>query len=609
MRQTITPSRIHHHHHTNAYMTAGLIFAWIASLHSAWAIQTTLDLFPSSYEEYDDLILDPEHGFGSPFGGFSRATRSRLASLPLILPETDSETTPLEAFHTQVRDAQGRLFVCRVYHEDELEAGSVLEGMFEMPRLQKLSPSLKEEAAGGADAKESAKASSILDRKTKEAVSSAQPSQSADTDAGSDSIEEGVIDETYSPGSETEQALDIKKILDPLNGLCAQTHKGWWSYEWCYMDGITQFHVEINKMTSAVQVQDITSLGDFDSRRVILPQQQSSKGENTYVDPNFLAQGRVEVARVQDTYLHGSLCPETSKERESVVNLMCCSKTTLQRKKGLVHRENIHVNTDLMAIYDVEESKTSLCSYNVTVCTPLLCEDHHKENSAEKGNSIKESATGEKLKDPKSKPGAPPRENESVMEILLRTLDGFCLQTSTGGWWTYEICHKKSIRQYHEVVGSRKNKNGAIYTSREIEADHNLGNYRANVFNAIVPEDEWKFVVNATDKKGGAKKPYFELEYIGGDKCDHSDVTDAAIVAGGGSGSEGIFRASSVRYQCGDTYEVSVSEDTTCHYIVWVDLPDLCYHPFFKMPVSKKQVFKCLHVPEDMEQEEGLALH
>ena len=33
--------------------------------------------------EYDSTILDPSNAYGSPFGGFSRATASRLANMPL----------------------------------------------------------------------------------------------------------------------------------------------------------------------------------------------------------------------------------------------------------------------------------------------------------------------------------------------------------------------------------------------------------------------------------------------------------------------------------------------------------------------------------------------
>ena len=102
--------------------------------------------------------------------------------------------------------------------------------------------------------------------------------------------------------------------------------------------------------------------------------------------------------------------------------------------------------------------------------------------------------------------------------------------------------------------------------------------------------------MNATDKNG-AKKPYFELEYTNGDICDDHDVRDAAIVAGN-SGAKGLARSSSVRYGCGETYDIVVNEDSTCHYVVNIAVPDLCRHPIFKTPVSKKQVFKCLPIDE-----------
>ena len=569
-------------------------------VHYCSAAQTTFDLFPSSYEEYDSWILDPEHGYGSPYAGFSRATRSRIASLPLFLPNTKTpypNTAP--PLHTQVRDSVGRLFLCRVYHQDELE--SLDDGMFELPKLRQ-DPTHQTSSTAAMDNKRSESSDSALS-KAQEATSSA--SVLSNTNGGSEQQKSSILrpdsdSESYTSAQRLSQkdkieALEeIDVLLEPLSGLCAQTHKGWWSYEWCYRESMTQFHVEISKTTSTVQVQDITSLGDYESRSLSMV---TENGEEKHSRVNILAQGRPEVARVQDLHLHGTLCPGTSKERQTVVHLVCCSKSIVQNSMGLVHRNNVHVNTDLMSIYDINEPKTNPCTYNVTICTPLLCQDDQRE---EGNNHIHHDSHNALLKSRKTK-SLPPKENESVMEILERTLNGFCLQTTTGGWWTYEICHKKSIRQYHEVVGSRKNKDGAVYSARTVEADHNLGNYQSSTFADILPEDEWKKVANATDKKGGVKKPYFELEYVGGDVCDHSDVTDAAIVAGGSTQEGVISRASSVRYQCGDNYDISVSEDSTCHYIVWVELPDLCKHPLFIQPVSKKQVMKCLYVPEGTE--------
>jgi hypothetical protein len=147
--------------------------------------------------------------------------------------------------------------------------------------------------------------------------------------------------------------------------------------------------------------------------------------------------------------------------------------------------------------------------------------------------------------------------------------------------------------------------------STEVESEHILGKYNPKVYESTPKHMEWKNVVNATNLGIGSKnnKPrarvsgaptahggngayYFE-EYPSGDVCDHEDVTDSAIKAGQ-VGEGGIERGTTVRYSCGNQVEMTVKEDSTCHYLVDVSIPALCAHPLFKAPVSNKQVVKCL---------------
>jgi Glucosidase II beta subunit-like protein len=130
--------------------------------------------------------------------------------------------------------------------------------------------------------------------------------------------------------------------------------------------------------------------------------------------------------------------------------------------------------------------------------------------------------------------------------------------------------------------------------------------YQPDAVESYPNHDEWTHVVNATSPdrrgRGGGTGTYFEVEYTNGDVCDHSDVTDAAIIAGGAAGGAAggvIARASTVRFFCGKTYQLAVSEDSTCHYIVEVTVPALCNHTIFKEPIMKKQIVKCLPVDED----------
>jgi hypothetical protein len=170
--------------------------------------------------------------------------------------------------------------------------------------------------------------------------------------------------------------------------------------------------------------------------------------------------------------------------------------------------------------------------------------------------------------------------------------------------WVYELCPGQYVRQFHEVT--LMDRVSGISTS-QLETEHILGRYDPADHDFVPKENEWKHVVNATNLGGidsaksknrvasanGGNGAYYFQEFTGGDVCDHEDVTEAAIKAGE-VGEGGIERASTVRYSCGNQLEMTVKEDSTCHYIVEVSIPALCAHPLFRAPISKKQVVKCL---------------
>ena len=135
--------------------------------------------------------------------------------------------------------------------------------------------------------------------------------------------------------------------------------------------------------------------------------------------------------------------------------------------------------------------------------------------------------------------------------------------------------------------------------SSKVETEYILGRYDAQVHeDSLEDQHEWEYIVNATDNDGistsqSGNGAYFYQEFTGGDVCEDPDVTDSAIKAGTVRNG-GIERASTVRYSCGPALKVTVSEDSTCHYIVEIAVPLLCEHPLFKSPASTQQVIKCL---------------
>jgi len=205
----------------------------------------------------------------------------------------------------------------------------------------------------------------------------------------------------------------------------------------------------------------------------------------------------------------------------------------------------------------------------------------------------------------------------SIREILQRVLVGRCL-TRNEGWWTYEFCHGKHVRQFHSqtIVDSTTSKHRTV-----IETQHNLGYYESPnpfksdvdfIFNSTIlsrgrerdvnhPNDNNDADHNNID---GYAKPiinpgnvykYYEMEYKRGDTCAHTDEDESTLT---NSFPEGIDRATAVRFSCGEKYELlNINEDSTCHYIMEITVPDLCNHPSFHVEVKEEPVYvvKCLH--------------
>jgi Glucosidase II beta subunit-like protein len=559
------------------------------------------NLFPDN-GEFDPLILDPYHIYGTPFGGFSRSAQIRLASLPLHLPDVLEDegtcTTPMATPHFfEVRDGDGRLFACRLYNEDDIMAGSLDDSMFNPPILRNEAVIASDEknkksqrmSTGGAPETPSA-----TSRDNSKRSDSSHPSIAKDIVVGNPSAEKTTISNAKTVDKIEKSILDyeddllyVLNRLQDLNSVCGQLHNGWWSYEWCYDESITQFHIEYDMEKNTIQVEQIIELGYFKSRSVLLDLEA--------LPPNKYAESMQELARIVDFHDNGSVCDENGSSRTTYVNIVCCSEKMVQNLKGILHRGGHPISANVAAFLDVEEDPDVLCSYNVTICTPLLCMPDDTGATVPGSDSKQQNLS--------MKSELVPKENESIREILDRVLTLLCLQSDIGGWWTYEICYKNNIRQFHESIGAKRNSAGVKIVSKVVESEHILGRYDASAEKlSILDDEEWKLVVNASSSGSGAGNvfgdgngAYYEIEYTGGDICDHTDVTDAAIVAGSAArGGGGVERTSSVRFYCGESYDVSVYEDSTCHYIVQVKVPALCKHRLFRAPLAKKQVIKCI---------------
>jgi Glucosidase II beta subunit-like protein len=521
-------------------------------------------LFPPN-DEYDHKILDPNSVYGSPYGGFGRATRSRLANLPLVLPVKLDEPQYFE-----VTDGQGRPFVCRTYSEDEIEDDSMKDSVFDRAIMKptKATMTVESEAIiSSSSSNELSKSDRLLNNKKR-----------------------------------------IESYIELLTGICTQYHNGWWSYEWCFEGNIKQFHLDIDDTSLPVvaKMTSMTKLGDFRHRTIESDEETRERLESqTALDKHDTAVEQMmtpllgkqkAMGIIIDHHINGEECGKIGNRRSTKVEYRCCSPDEMQKLKPFVLLNGIPILSDIVGIVSIEEPTT--CHYHILICTPLLCDglaDFYDSGPINLGTTTKPPKNNQ-LAPANLRPKMP---DESIRDILDRTLENICLiQDNPNHWWTYELCHGMHARQYHQelIVHSTG------FATKQLQSEYLLGKYDDDKLEGFDRDDEIKFVVNVTEfetlattvpnnkKSNRGNGAYFYQEYTDGQICDNNDpdVKDKA----------GTHRSVTVRFFCGDTYAlVSVEEDATCHYVMDVTLPDLCEHPLFKKPVEKKQVIKCF--PDD----------
>lgn len=695
----------------------------------AASASSAASLFPPSHDEYDQKIFDPRSIYGAPYGGYARATRSRLAALPLrlvggagfdlpplVAPDegtaededagageqdegdggsagegrvSDGEIAP-KTPHFQLSDGQGRRFVCRPYHEDELEIESVMSSMFDAPILREYPLALddddeEDDEEFHATARGGGRGSAAVEYVHQD--NRIPASHLGHTRLGGAGDAQQQAEQQVSQQQQKQQqrvppiqkhkgpavpihASDIAKQMAKLEGTCAQMHLGWWSYEWCHDAAVSQFHVKVldaaeqqeaagggrggdrSSLPAArkFEIESVTNLGRFRGRKVRVDDGRGgmphfAAGEN---GENGGGRGRGLSGSivVTDTFSDGDWCEEAGVHRLTEVEMRCCKEEELKvlRQVSAEAKGGEKDDGPQAMFLSVFEPKGLTCQYKAKICSPLLCPEAFKQYEGdeksgpaigviggEDGSAGEESdmkigtnaamdelkPTANEAQGPMSNQQVAMEDNpakkgkkESIRDILERTLGNHCLQRNAG-WWTYELCHTRHVREFH---GANKIDMVTGVSRQVVEEENMMGHYDADVLESYPDEEEVNFVINATDsdlgpKKKKAGKPagspspnaggngaVFVQEYVHGDVCEDPDVTDSVVKAGG-IVDGGIQRATTVRFSCGKNYElVKINEDSTCHYMFDVTVPALCKHPLFKAPVAKTQVVKCLPI-------------
>ncbi|XP_020488466.1 endoplasmic reticulum lectin 1 isoform X1 [Labrus bergylta] len=186
---------------------------------------------------------------------------------------------------------------------------------------------------------------------------------------------------------------------------------------------------------------------------------------------------------------------------------------------------------------------------------------------------------------------AGPTPGELLEPLFKRSSCSYRIES----YWTYEVCHGKHIRQYHEEKDTGQKINVQEYflgnmaqksTSTETDKEEEDAEDVKSADEAEVP----------TKNIEGQLTPYFSLEMGNGTPCVLKQNT---------------ARSSSVLYVCHPEAKheiLSVAEVTTCEYEVVVLTPLLCAHPKYRFKSSPVNAIFCQSLAGSPLQPQKLAM-
>lgn len=144
-------------------------------------------------------------------------------------------------------------------------------------------------------------------------------------------------------------------------------------------------------------------------------------------------------------------------------------------------------------------------------------------------------------------------------------------------YWTYEVCHGRYIKQFHEERDGKliKSQEFLLGTWNQTLTDKMLAVYKEK---EKVKEAKLQYI-----KVEGNKLPAVEVEMVDGTVCDLN----------------GTPRTAKVYYVCDSnakTEVYSLKETTSCNYEVIILTQLLCSHPLYKPKQQTENPINCYPV-------------
>ncbi|CAI5463563.1 unnamed protein product [Closterium sp. Yama58-4] len=164
-------------------------------------------------------------------------------------------------------------------------------------------------------------------------------------------------------------------------------------------------------------------------------------------------------------------------------------------------------------------------------------------------------------------------ESRKSPEDLLDAMKGLPCFYRQDGWWTYEFCYKKHIRQMHIEQQDGENK---------VTMDFVLGRYSAR--ESLRAQRRLEATAAAAAAGGDAGKRYHVHVYTNGTACDLT----------------GAGRRTEVRHVCEEgaqTFMGTIKEGPTCEYELALHTNLLCSHPLFRTVRQPIHFINCHQFP------------
>ena len=408
---------------------------------------------------------------------------------------------------------------------------------------------------------------------------------------------------------------------------CFTLSAGWWMYELCPFIAVRQFHTDGTPPAGpdgsrylSYQISSTFSLGNYDEDGdEWLWQSYSGKS---------LGPGVGEGEWIYVQYYRGG-----NEGRASTVRYLCntsplipkLNQQQLQQQQGKPLADH--------RLVSVREDDTYVYSFDVS--TPLVCPTaSDKLPHSIKPHSSSSVSTSSTTTQPSSTPPPPDYPNAGpelnrALQALYGLLWEECL-TFFAGWWTYKFCYLDALNQFHrearqQVAGQTAALHGQqaadIVTTAEYELGHfarSSGQSAASSHAKGVPAQTastvspTEIVMRTSIVRGATwEETYVRQLYSDGTACDvkpgSTRQTEVRFVCDSNgpqqqqqqqSNAQQQQQQQQARAQPQKAALVSVSEDSTCHYVAVVTVPALCSHPLFSPELPTVHEIECTEVKD-----------